>query len=122
MYENKKVVKENNNLKVKYTNIFNNDQIEALCKYKCARWSTASIEKALRLKLSCGSSGYKELQKQNIPLPLELTLRRKMETIDFEPGICDKAFDILREQVLRFTDDRDKDCMLAIDEMSITTG
>jgi len=37
-------------------------------------------------------------------------------------GICNHAFDILHEQVLRFTDDRDKDCMLAIDEMSITAG
>jgi len=65
-YENRKLVRENNNLKVKYINIFNNDQVEALCKYKCARWSTNSIQKALRLKLSCGSSGYKKLQKQNI--------------------------------------------------------
>lgn len=121
-YENRKLVIENNNLKVKYKHIFNDDQIEALCKNKCARWSTNSIQKALRLKLSCGSSGYKELQKQNIPLPSERTLRRKMENIDFEPGISNHAFDILREQVLRFTDDRDKDCMLAIDEMSIIAG
>lgn len=67
------------------------------------------------------NNGYKELRNQNIPLPAECTLRRKVENIDFEPGICNQTFDILRNHILNFTDNREKDCMLAI-EMSIIAG
>lgn len=66
--------------------------------------------------MSCGSTGYKELLKelyyQNIPLPSERTLRRRVENIKFEPGVCNDIFDILHQQVSQFTDDREKDCML----------
>ena len=107
-----------------FCKILNDDQIVALNK-KCTRgyrWTNNTIVKALKLKMSCGSSGYKELLNQNIPLPSERTLRRKLEHINFEPGISDEIFDVLQEQVSQFTDDRERDCMLAIDEMSITAG
>lgn len=101
-----------------FRKIFNDDQIVALNRQyaRGCRWSNNTILKALRLKLSCSSNGYKELLNQNIPLN-----RRKLENINFEPGICDQIFDVL-QQVSQFTDDREKDCMLALDEMSITAG
>lgn len=74
------------------------------------------------MKLSCGSSGFQELLDQGIPLPAERTLRRRCEGLEFQPGICDQVFEILQQRVSQFTDDREKDCMIALDEMSITPG
>ncbi|KMQ88103.1 vam6 vps39-like protein [Lasius niger] len=89
---------------------------------KGCKWSNNTIRKALRLKLPCGTSGYQELLAQGIPLPNERTLRRRSENIDFKLGICEQIFDILKQRVSQFTDDREKDCMLAVDEMSIMPG
>lgn len=124
MYERRKLLEENSNLKARYKSIFNDDQVEALCKksMRGKKWSTATVQKAIRLRLSCGNNGYKELRNQDIPLPAERTLRRKIENIDFEPGICNQTFDMLCNHILNFTDNREKDCMLAIDEMSIIAG
>lgn len=104
--------------------ILNDDQIETLCRpsERCGRWSNDTLKKALRLKLSCGSSGYKEILCQGIPLPSERTLRRRLEGMDFQPGISEQMFDILSERISLFTDDRERDCMLTLDEMSITEG
>lgn len=123
-YEKKKLTDENCNLMKNIRKILNTDQIKVLHK-KSARgckWSDDTIRKALRLKLSCGSSGYVELLRQGIPLPAERTLRIKCENLEFQPGICKQVFDMLKQQVQQFTDDRERDCMLAVDEMSIAAG
>lgn len=67
--------------------ILNDDQIETLCRpsERCGRWSNDTLKKALRLKLSCGSSGYKEILCQGIPLPSErIFRRRRLEGMDFQ--------------------------------------
>lgn len=124
--EKEKLIKEMCHLKQSKNleQVFNDDQIETLCRPRgrVDRWSNDTIRKALTLKLSCGSSGYNEILKQNIPLPSERTLRRRLEGIDFEPGVGDEMFDILRERVSHFTEDQERDCMLTLDEMSITAG
>lgn len=74
------------------------------------------------MKLSYGSSGYRELLDQGIPLPAERTLRKRCENIDFQPGICEQVFDMLKQRVSEFTDNREKDCTLAVNEMSIMAG
>ncbi|CAL1681043.1 unnamed protein product [Lasius platythorax] len=103
--------------------VFNNDQIKWLqhdsSSKRLHKWSEQTIKKALRIKVSCSESGYRELMKQNIPLPSSRTLRRRLETIKFEPGICDDIFEALKEKVDQFEDDRQRDCMLALDEMGI---
>ncbi|KMQ87961.1 thap domain-containing protein 4, partial [Lasius niger] len=103
--------------------VFNNDQIKWLqhdsSSKRLHKWSEQTIKKALRIKVSCSESGYRELMKQNIPLPSSRTLRRRLETIKFEPGICDDIFEALKEKVEQFEDDRQRDCMLALDEMGI---
>lgn len=43
------------------------------------RWCDETLVKAYQLKFSCGLSGYKELLKQNHPLPLLRILRKKLE-------------------------------------------
>lgn len=124
--EKKKIAEDNLKLKllVKSKNIFNDDQIQVLAGRKsCScKWSNSTIMKALRLKFSCGSNGYNELLKQQIPLPSERTLRRKKEGADFQEGILDEVFDILQKQVSRFKDDREKDAAIALDEMSLVPG
>lgn len=126
IYEKKQLSIENQLLKQtrNLRKIFNNDQFKAvnLRSIRGHKWSNNTITKALRFKLSCGSSGYQEILNQGIPLPSERTLRRRLEGIDFKPGICDKIFDMIKQQVSQMMDDREKDCMLAIDEMSIMAG
>ncbi|RLU24796.1 hypothetical protein DMN91_002886, partial [Ooceraea biroi] len=51
-------------LKTMMSNIFNEDQVKALCNpNKKVIWSPATIQRAIRLKLTCGSSGYHEIMK-----------------------------------------------------------
>ncbi|XP_071576118.1 uncharacterized protein [Temnothorax nylanderi] len=104
--------------------LFNDDQIRALMRSSSRghMWSNDTIKKALRLKYACGSSGYKELLKQKHPLPCERTLQRKLESIQFQEGICDDIFKLLEDKITQFKDVRERDCLLVLDEMSIVPG
>lgn len=86
------------------------------------RWSKKAIKKALRIKFSSTNSGYQKLIKQNIPLPSTRTLRQSLEGVNFIPGILDDIFDAMKDKVQQFADQRQRDCMLGIDEMSLTPG
>lgn len=111
-------------LKLNLRKLFNDDQIQIILGQNSRgfKWSNNTILKALKLRFLCGSNGYNELVKHHIPLPSERTLRRKKEGIDFEPGILEDVFDILNKQISLFKDDREKDAVIAIDEMSIVPG
>lgn len=104
--------------------LFNDDHIKVLIRQSSRGrlWSNDTIKKALKLKFFCGSSGYQELRKQKIPLPSERTLRRKLESIQFEEGICDDIFKLLEDKVALFKDAKERDCMLVLDEMAIAPG
>ncbi|XP_011167115.1 uncharacterized protein LOC105200996 isoform X2 [Solenopsis invicta] len=104
--------------------IFNDDQLEALTRRSTRghMWSNDTIKKALRLKFFCGSSGYQQLLKEKIPLPSERTLQRKLEGINFEEGIFNDVFKLSEDKVVSFKDSRKRNCMIALDEMSITPG
>lgn len=118
-YENKKLREQNCHLKDirNIGKILNADQIEALHNKtgRIRKWSDDTVRKALRLKLSAGTSGYEELLKQGIPLPAARTLRKKYENFDFKSGISEEIFDALKEVASQFPDDRQRDCMIAID-------
>lgn len=120
--EKKKLAQDN--LKTKLKRMFNDDQIQLLLgkHSRASKWSNNTILKALQLKFSCGSNGYKALLAQQHPLPSERTLRRKKEGVNFEEGILEDVFDILKKQISLFKDDREKDAMIAIDEMSLVPG
>ncbi|XP_011883733.1 PREDICTED: uncharacterized protein LOC105570882 isoform X2 [Vollenhovia emeryi] len=126
VYEKKKLITENHNLKASKSvnQLLNKDQIIALHKKSVRgyKWSANTVRKALRLKLLCGASGYQEILDQGIPLPAARTLRQRCEDLEFHPGICEEVFETLQQRVSQFTDDREKDCMLALDEMSIMAG
>lgn len=73
-------------LKIKLGEIFNEDQIKALTNQgvSCREWSDETIKRAVRLRLACGSAGYQQILDQNIPLPSERTLRRKMNNVELD--------------------------------------
>ncbi|XP_067213764.1 uncharacterized protein [Linepithema humile] len=91
--------------------VFTDDQIRALVSKsnRGYKWSENTIKKAIRLRLSCGSNGYKELLTQHIPLPSIRTLQKRLETLHFREKICEEILDILKIKVDSFEDERDKD-------------
>ncbi|XP_014674174.1 PREDICTED: uncharacterized protein LOC106814379 [Priapulus caudatus] len=56
--------------------IFANDQIQSLSRggMRGVKWRASTVKKALQLRFSCGSSGYKLLLQQHYPFPSERTL------------------------------------------------
>lgn len=102
--------------------ILNPDQIEAL-KRKSTRgmkWSNSTLKKALKLKFSCGNSGYEEILKQNTPLPAVRTLQRRLENLKFDSGVLNEVFEFLHIKVGLFKSEHEKDCAIILDEMTIT--
>ncbi|KAG0436776.1 hypothetical protein HPB47_017763, partial [Ixodes persulcatus] len=51
------------------------------------RWSNQTVQKALQVRLTCGSRGYELLKDEVLPLPSERTLQRRIEVVKFEPGV-----------------------------------
>lgn len=104
--------------------LLNADQIQLLqCQYKkIPKWCNASLTKAYQLKFACGYSGYRELLNQGFPLPSLRTLNRKLENLKFQSGILHEVFDFLNIKVSQFKDARSKDCLIVLDEISITSG
>ncbi|XP_036142902.1 THAP domain-containing protein 1 [Monomorium pharaonis] len=102
--------------------VFNNDQIKWLQQdsptQKVHKWSEETIKKAFKLKLCCSENGYKELLNQNIPLPALRTLRRNIKVLNYQLT-SDEIYEILNDKITRFQNDREKDCMSALDEISI---
>ena len=104
--------------------LFNVEQLALLNKqYKrMPKWCDNILVKAYQLKFACGVSGYKELLKQGFPLPSLRTLRNKLENWKFKSGDTNEVFEFLKIKVSQFKSSLDKDCLLVIDEISITPG
>lgn len=106
--------------------VFNEDQIAALQRKtmskstKFMKWSDPTIFKALRLKFTCGADGYEELLKQNIPLPSEKTLQRRLQSIKFESGILYHVFEFLKIKIDSFNTN-ERDCCMILEEMEIVS-
>ncbi|XP_018407176.1 PREDICTED: uncharacterized protein LOC108783176 isoform X2 [Cyphomyrmex costatus] len=101
--------------------IFTDDQIAALKNNRRVRkWSNESIMKALKLRFSCGVTGYEELRHQKFPLPGLRTLRRKVENLKFESGISDDIFNFLKLKLSNWNE-IDRKCCLVFDEISISS-
>ncbi|XP_023215866.1 THAP domain-containing protein 1-like [Centruroides sculpturatus] len=72
-----------NNLEENLKNIFSDDQIRYFVKESMQgfKWSEETINKGLRLYLSCGNGGYQEIRKQNLPYPCIRTLQKHLEDL-----------------------------------------
>ena len=79
--------------------VFGKDQLEAMSRggMSGVTWSSNTAKKALQIRFSCGSSGYKFLQEQQFPS--ERTFQRCMEKLAFQPEILWEAFDCLMLKV-----------------------
>ena len=100
--------------------MLNRDQLEALIlpSSRGKKWSADTLKKSFKLKFACGSAGYEELRKQNIPLQSQSTLRAALEKIGFTE--YDDIIEMLAGKAACFEDNRQLDCVLSMDEMAIT--
>ncbi|XP_071637757.1 uncharacterized protein [Temnothorax longispinosus] len=108
-------------LATKIKNMLSDTQLKLLSGefIKVPKWCNNTIQKALKIRFACGSSGYEEVIR-HFPLPSLRTLNRKMQNIQFDSGILNDIFDFLSIKVSSFKNSLDNHCMLVLDEMSIT--
>lgn len=82
-------------------NIFNSDQIQYL-KTGNARgqaWSADTMKNALKLYMACGTKGYEEIIRQNLPYPSVRTIHNRLRNIKFSAGIVEDVFVLLQHKV-----------------------
>lgn len=78
------------------------------------RWSDQTVQKALQVRLSCGSRGYELLKNEVVPLPSERTLHRRIEDVKFEPGVYADVLVFIRCQNVFVYDKQLKYCLYFI--------
>lgn len=85
----------------KMSKLFNKDQLAALSRRSTRglKWELNTIKKSLKLRFSCGSTGYQELITMGMPLPSIRTLQRKVKGIGFSHGILHSVFNYLGPKV-----------------------
>jgi hypothetical protein len=94
------------------------DQIKAMgSKTGPAKWSDATLKKAVHLRLTSGRSGY-ELLRTMLPLPCQNTISSHVSCINFSPGILDDFIFLLSKKTAKMST-IEKQCVLLIDEMAI---
>jgi hypothetical protein len=85
--------------------LFNPDQLAAM-KRKSTRgmkWETSTVKKALKLRFSCGTTGYTDLLQTGMPLPSIRILQSRLQSIHFSPGILASVLSYLSTKVSKFT-------------------
>lgn len=114
--------KDNDTYKKALSSIFTEDQIKCLVKKNrnVKEWSHETIKRALQLKFVCGVNGYEELIRKGMPFPSVRTLRRRLESFKFKPGISNEMLEFLKYKKSYFKLDIDLECGLIFDEMAIT--
>ncbi|KAK8771448.1 hypothetical protein V5799_025312 [Amblyomma americanum] len=85
-------LQEKSALKRRTCHFLANDQLKSMERstMRGTPWSTSTIEKGLKIRLSCGSRGYNVVREIGTPLPSERTLQRHLEDLKFLPGILHK--------------------------------
>ena len=98
---------------------FNEDQVKKL-EYPDGnwRWSSETIQKAIQLYYSCGTTGYNLMLRQGQPLPSIRTLQRHLAKVDCSPGILYNFIELLKKKVA-LLDPKDKFYNLSCDEMVV---
>lgn len=105
-----------------FNKIFNLDQIHLIKSgnKKVRKWSTSTLKTAFQIRFACGISGYEELLRLKYPLPSIRTLTRHLEHIKFNSGILSEVIERLEIKVKAMKEE-ERDCVLLLDEMSITS-
>jgi hypothetical protein len=86
----------------KLEKLFAPDQSRALTRtsMRGVPWSAETVKKGLQLRFACGSAGYNLLLRQGFPLPNERTLQRRIQHIEFEPGVLHSVLKYMELKVL----------------------
>ena len=102
--------------------IFSDDQRHFLAKGNIKgrghSWSESTVKTGLKLRFSCGATGYDDLLSAGFPLPAISTLHQKTEHIQFESGILHEVFEMLEHKVPQLNE-KEQWCAMSMDEMSI---
>ncbi|XP_066590857.1 uncharacterized protein [Prorops nasuta] len=102
---------------------FNTDQLDYLKRRKIrgSSWSEDTITKALKLYMACGTTGYNEIRKQNLPYPSIRTLQYHIQSVKLKAGIFEEVFHLLELKIKTFAPNK-KHAVLIFDEMAIKPG
>lgn len=102
--------------------VFRSDQCLAMKKksMRFRKWSNQTVNEALGLKFTCGQSGYENVLYLNLPYPSIRTLQRRLENLKFESGILTEVFDFMKIKIDTMKQPQEKECVLLLDEMSLT--
>lgn len=107
--------------KDKVLSFLSKEQVESIGKPKTSisSWSNASVIKALKLRFAVGKHGFNYLRQTGYPLPSYSTLNRRIQNLNFNFGLLNALFPILKTKIAAM-DEEDKNCCLLIDEMEIS--
>ncbi|XP_049523893.1 uncharacterized protein LOC125945694 [Dermacentor silvarum] len=116
-------VQEKNLLKRRVDQFLGTDQLQCMERptMRGTPWSTPTIEKGLKIRLTCGRRGYNIVQEIGTPLPSERTLQRHLENFKFSPGILHEILPSLSIKV-DLMEDYERHAVLLLDEMQLASG
>jgi hypothetical protein len=119
--QNKKLRTEQNKIKENLPLLLNDDQKCSLSRQtmRGIKWSDATMMKAYKLRLACGTIGYDVLREIGQPLPTHRTLQRRIEHLKFCPGLLNEVLAAMEPKVVLMAAE-EKHCAILIDEMAIT--
>uniref|UniRef100_A0A1S4LSB4 Uncharacterized protein n=2 Tax=Ixodes scapularis TaxID=6945 RepID=A0A1S4LSB4_IXOSC len=75
-------------------------------------WSDETIQKALNVRLACGTRGYDVLEELCTPLPSERTLQRRLIDVKFLPGILHEVLQPLALKIESMTEVERHACLV----------
>lgn len=84
-------------------------------------WTAATIQKALKLRLACGSRGYNTVRELTTPLPTERTIQRHIANYKFSPGVLSEILQSLAMKV-NIMEQHERHAVLMLDEIQLTPG
>lgn len=125
-----KVLREHENLKRQVARYLTPEQLDCMSKNSTRGtcWGDATIRKALKVRLACGSRGYNVVKEILAPLPSLRTLHRHLELLRSTPGAVPELLQSITEEVdhiqnqeedASFVDDVE---MAAVQASDVTAG
>ncbi|KAG8170370.1 hypothetical protein JTE90_007642, partial [Oedothorax gibbosus] len=114
---------EMSNLKKQLSVLFTSDQLNCMEKGYSKRmvWSDETIEKALRIYLSCNTKGYNYLRECGYPLPSQRTVQRRIQNFVLKPGISHEVLNLLKLKIASMYL-KERYVSIMFDEMQIAEG
>ncbi|KAH9372154.1 hypothetical protein HPB48_009713 [Haemaphysalis longicornis] len=92
-----KAIQEKETLKKQMHRFLAPDQLKSMEKHtmRGTPWTAATIQKSLKLRLSCGSRGYNIVRELTAPFPSEGNIQRHVENYKFSPRVLSEVLQSL---------------------------